>query len=83
MAERKATVRFELTRDMDKTRLERSPGENFLANVAGNNSRCDMKAVCSVCSTLSLMRVTTKLRAICTIARPTVALASRVAIGII
>ena len=81
MADRKSAVKVELMRDNVSSRLERSPGEYCLANDAGNSSNRDIRAVCSPYSTLSLIRITTRLRAICTIARPTAALASRVAMG--
>ncbi len=81
--DRKLAVRRELTRDSDSRRLERSPGVIFLTKVAGNSSSRDMSTVCSVYSTLSLMRTTTRLRAICTIVRPTPALTSSVAMGTI
>ena len=81
--DRKLAVRLELTRDNDSRRLEMSPGVYALANVPGSSSRRDMIAVCKLYSTLSLMRTTTRLRAICTIVSPTAALKSSVAMGTI
>ena len=83
MVDRKLAVRRELTLDNDSRRLERSPGVYSLINVAGSNSRRDIMAVCRAYSTLSLMRITTRLRATCTIVRPTAALKSSVAMGTI
>ena len=83
MVDIKLAVRAELMRDTDSTRLERSPGENVLINVVGSSSRRDIMAVCRAYSTLSLMRITTRLRAVCTIINPTLAPKSSVATGMI
>ena len=81
--DRKLAVRLELTRDRDSRRLLRSPGVNLLVKVVGICSSRDMRAVCSAYSTLSLIRATTRLRAIYTIVSPTAALKSSTAMGII
>ena len=81
--DRKLAVRLELTRDNDSRRLDMSPGVNSLINVAGRSSRRDMMAVCNEYSTLSLIRTTTRLRAISTIVSPAAALKSKVAMGTI
>ena len=81
MVDIKLAVRPALRRDTNNTRLERSPGENVLIKVAGRSSRRDIMAVCRAYSTLSLMRITTRLRAVCTIISPMLAPKSKVATG--
>ena len=79
----KLAVRLALIRETDSTRLEMSPGEYSLTNETGSSNSRDIMAVCKAYSTLSLMRITTRLRAVCTIISPTLAPTSSVATGII
>ena len=83
MVDMKLAVMLALMRETDNKRLERSPGAYALTNEIGKSNRRDIMAVCKAYSTLSLIRTTTRLRAVCTIISPTLAPTSSVATGII
>ena len=81
MVESISSVSWVKSLTTDSTRLERSPGANFLKKVVGRDRRRVISGVCRANSVLSFILTTKKLRESCTVTRPTAALNIRTAMG--
>ena len=82
MVESMSSVSWVNSLTTESTRLERSPGANFLKKVAGIIRRRVISGACMAYSVLSFILTTRKLRESCTVTRPMAALKRSTAMGV-